>query len=74
MLLKDCGSCHGENLKGGMGPALLPENLKDKPIKYIVTSILTGHPNTPMPAWHGILTEDEVDWIAQYLLKGGADL
>ena len=73
MLLHDCASCHGENLKGGMAPALLPANLRDKPKKYIVASILAGHPNTPMPAWSGILTEKEVYWIAKYLLERQVD-
>ena len=27
----DCGSCHGMTLKGGLGPALLPETLAAKP-------------------------------------------
>ena len=27
LLRQDCGSCHGMTLKGGLGPALLPDNL-----------------------------------------------
>ncbi|MBY0432057.1 MAG: cytochrome C oxidase Cbb3, partial [Rhodospirillales bacterium] len=25
LLAQDCGSCHGLTMKGGLGPALLPE-------------------------------------------------
>ena len=29
LLKQDCGSCHGMTMKGGLGPALLPQTLKD---------------------------------------------
>jgi len=31
LLKHDCGSCHGMTRKGGLGPALLPANLRDRP-------------------------------------------
>lgn len=31
LLKQDCGSCHGLTLKGGLGPALLPDVLLSKP-------------------------------------------
>jgi len=41
---KNCASCHGSNRLGGMGPALLPENLKrlrqKKAIKVIAMVVL----------------------------------
>ena len=51
MLLQDCGSCHGLSFKGGLGPALLPGNLRDKPEDYLTATILYGRPGTPMPPW-----------------------
>ncbi|NOR41774.1 MAG: cytochrome c, partial [Gammaproteobacteria bacterium] len=37
-LKHDCGSCHGMTLKGGLGPALLPETLSAQPKEYLVTT------------------------------------
>jgi cytochrome c55X len=70
MLKHDCGSCHGMTLKGGLGPALLPETLTGKPDDYLVHSIMNGRPPTPMPPWRGILTEEEVAWLVKLLRKG----
>ena len=67
---QDCGSCHGLTLKGGLGPALLPEALKDKPADYLQSVILYGRPNTAMPPWHRFLSEAEAAWIVSNLQKG----
>lgn len=45
----DCGSCHGMTLKGGLGPSLLPESLKNKPDELLFVTILEGRHGTPMP-------------------------
>lgn len=73
LLKHDCGSCHGMTLKGGLGPALLPENLANKADVVLKQTILHGRPPTPMPPWKGILSEDDVDWLVMLLRKGGAD-
>ncbi|MCO4798555.1 MAG: cytochrome c [Colwelliaceae bacterium] len=70
MVKQDCGSCHGMTLKGGLGPALLPENVKDKPILFLQNTILYGRPGTAMPPWKTILTEQETLWIAKQLQQG----
>lgn len=69
-LKHDCGSCHGMTLKGGLGPALLPETLAAKPKEYLVTTILEGRKNTAMPPWKGMLTHDEAAWITDQLQNG----
>ncbi len=66
----DCGSCHGMTLKGGLGPALLPETLAAKPKSYLVTTIMEGRPNTAMPPWKFMLSHDEAVWITEQLLNG----
>ena len=71
LLKQDCGSCHGMTLKGGLGPALLPEQMKNKPTDYLVTTILEGHPNTAMPGWKTMLSEDDALWLAKQLKQGG---
>jgi len=70
LLKQDCGSCHGMTLKGGLGPALLPENLKNKPTALIENTILFGRPSTAMPPWQGILTKKEVSWLTKQLQNG----
>ena len=66
----DCGSCHGMTLKGGLGPALLPETLAAKPKDYLVATILEGRVNTAMPPWKSMLSQDEAVWITEQLQNG----
>jgi cytochrome c55X len=70
LLLQDCGSCHGMTLKGGLGPALTPEALKDKPREFIELTIREGRSGTPMPPWKGILSQDEIRWLVDILYTG----
>lgn len=71
LLQQDCGSCHGLTLKGGLGPALTVNALKDKPKEAMVATILSGRPGTPMPPWSNQLTEQDVRWLVEYLYQGG---
>jgi cytochrome c55X len=70
LLLQDCGSCHGLTLKGGLGPALLPEALEGKDIEHLAQAVLRGVPGTPMPPWAPELTEAEARWLAGLLKEG----
>ena len=70
MLRHDCGSCHGMTMKGGLGPALLPETLAGKSDELLKITILNGRPPTPMPPWRGILSEEEIEWLIDLLRKG----
>jgi len=69
-LKHDCGSCHGMTLKGGLGPALLPETLSVKPKDYLVATIMEGRQNTAMPPWKSMLTNAEAAWIVDQLQNG----
>ena len=64
---QDCGSCHGMRLTGGLGPALTPEALQGKNHKFLFTTIRAGRPGTPMPPWQPLLTDQEINWIVNYL-------
>lgn len=70
MVRQDCGSCHGLTLNGGLGPALLPQTLKDKPVDNLTFVILQGRPGTAMPPWKRFLSEAEAQWIVENLQKG----
>ena len=67
---QDCGSCHGMTLQGGLGPALLPANLADKPADSMVATIYSGRPGTPMPPWKAFISEAESSWIVRQLMAG----
>ena len=69
-LKHDCGSCHGMTMKGGLGPALLPETLAGQPRDYLVTTIMDGRKDTAMPGWSSMLTRSDAAWIAEQLQKG----
>ncbi len=66
----DCGSCHGMTLKGGLGPALLPQTLAAQPKSFLVNTILEGRKDTAMPPWKSMLTVDDATWIAEQLQQG----
>ena len=70
LLKHDCGSCHGMTRKGGLGPPLLPDNLRDRPPLLMEATVLDGRPGTPMPPWRGLLTEQEVHWLLEAMRRG----
>jgi len=70
LLKHDCGSCHGMTRKGGLGPPLLPGNLRDRPFVLMENTVLDGRPGTPMPPWRGLLTEQEARWLVEAMLRG----
>lgn len=63
LLKQDCGACHGLTLKGGMGPALLPETLAGKSDDFLADTILNGRPGTAMPPWQPFMNRDEALWL-----------
>lgn len=67
---QDCGSCHGLTMKGGLGPALLPQSLADKPDDLLAEIIVNGVPGTPMPPWAFEIDRSEALWIVQQLKRG----
>lgn len=73
LVRQDCGSCHGLQLTGGLGPALTPEALKQRPTESLVGTILDGRRGTAMPPWQGLLSEAEAAWIVQMLQEGFPD-
>ena len=70
LLKHDCGSCHGMTRKGGLGPPLLPGNLRDRPPMLMENTVLDGRPGTPMPPWRGLLTEQEAQWLVEAMRRG----
>ncbi len=67
MLKHDCGACHGLTLKGGLGPALLPEALAGKSDDFLADTILNGRKGTAMPPWQQFINRDEALWLVKVL-------
>jgi cytochrome c55X len=63
LLKQDCGACHGLTLKGGMGPALLPETLAGKSDEFLADTIMNGRQGTAMPPWQPFMNRDEALWL-----------
>ncbi len=55
-----CASCHGEDRLGGVGPALLPQNLRRLRQAKAAKVIAQGRPATQMPAFGQDLTEPQI--------------
>ena len=70
LVRQDCGSCHGMTLKGGLGPALTREALREKPAESLVVTVLYGRPGTAMPPWRDFVSEPEAAWIVKQLQEG----
>ena len=70
MVRQDCGSCHGIQLTGGLGPALTRERMADMPLDSLTAVIYQGRPGTPMPGWKSMISEADAHWIARQLQTG----
>ncbi len=73
LVRQDCGSCHGMTFKGGLGPPLTPDALREKPAESLTLTILNGRAGTPMPPWRQFVNEAEATWIVDQLQKGLRD-
>ena len=62
-----CATCHGIDRLGGIGPALLPENLKRVRKKQAINSITNGLPATQMPAFGEQLKTEEIQSLVDYI-------
>lgn len=69
LVKQDCGSCHGLTRKGGLGPDIRAKTLADYQPEGLAGIIKYGIDDTAMPPWGPLLSDDEINWIAEYLLK-----
>jgi len=63
----NCAQCHGANRLGGMGPALLPDNLKRLQQKAAVEVVKNGRAATQMPPFAGKLTDADIQALVEYV-------
>ena len=62
-----CASCHGEKRLGGMGPALLPENLARLKKPQAARVIRDSRPGVQMPAFGQTLSEAEIARLVELI-------
>lgn len=70
MVIQDCGSCHGLTMRGGLGPPLRPDDLKQQTVESIAAIIKEGVDGTAMPPWKPLLTDEQIFWISRQLKSG----
>ena len=68
LLRHDCGSCHGMTLKGGLGPSLLPGQIRSSDPDYLHQIISHGVPGTAMPPWQPLLSGDDINFLVDTLI------
>ena len=64
-----CASCHGIGRLGGIGPALLPENLGRLRGPAISKVIAEGREATQMPPFAQTLSKDEIEQLTAFVVK-----
>ena len=67
-----CASCHGTNLEGGKGPALLGFLQHGDEASALAHAIKAGFPLTGMPAFGGQLADADVTALVVHLLEARA--
>lgn len=70
LLLQDCGSCHGMTLKGGLGPALPAQRMRELGDETVQAVIRHGRPGTPMPPWGERLSDAQIAYLSEILRAG----
>ena len=69
--LQLCSNCHGDQLEGGVGPALGPgTNAAQQPDEYLQVTIVQGRGR--MPSFSSSLTDDQVGRLIDYLREAQA--
>ena len=62
-----CASCHGENRLGGMGPALLPENLSRLKKADAAAMIRDSRPGVQMPPFGNVLHPEQIAALVELI-------
>ncbi len=70
----NCAGCHGLDRLGGMGPALLPENLSRLRKKAALGVITNGLPATQMPAYGDSLSAGQIESLVELIYTPPAEI
>lgn len=65
-----CVACHGVNLEGGIGPSFLDEEwIHGGQARDILRTITEGVPAKGMVPWQGILSPEQINQVAAYVIS-----
>ena len=64
---ESCAECHGADRLGGMGPALLPQNLKRLKKSKAIGVISDGRPASQMPAFGEQLSKSQISALTDLI-------
>ena len=67
LFARHCAECHGKDRLGGMGPALLPQNLRRLRKARAAKVIAAGRASTQMPAFGEILKPEQIEALVKYI-------
>ncbi|MDT8369756.1 MAG: c-type cytochrome [Longimicrobiales bacterium] len=66
----NCLACHGAALEGGIGPTFLDEEwIHGGQASHVIAVIRNGVLDKGMPAWGTILSPDQINQVASYVLR-----
>jgi cytochrome c oxidase cbb3-type subunit 3 len=69
-----CYVCHGANLEGGIGPSFLDEEwLHGGTPRDVIRTITEGVPEKGMAPWGPVLTAQEINDVAAFVLSRNAE-
>lgn len=72
---ENCASCHGAEGEGGAGPALNSKATLDSlGLENVKHAIEAGAEGTAMPAWEGVLSEEEIEDVVHFIFGEWAGL
>ena len=66
---RDCQVCHGEKGKGGIGASLSAPIAAVRPEAFLRQVIGDGIEGSPMPAFRGALSEDDIEHVVAFVLS-----
>jgi len=71
---QSCAGCHGADRLGGIGPALLPENLRRLRKSKAIDAISNGLPASQMPGFAGTLGKAEIEGLVELIYTPLAEM
>ncbi|GGC61039.1 cytochrome D1 domain-containing protein [Marinobacter halophilus] len=69
LYLQHCAACHGTDRLGGMGPALLPDNLSRLRKPEAEKVIREGRPATQMAGYQDILNDQQITALTEFMYQ-----
>jgi mono/diheme cytochrome c family protein len=66
---RECAVCHGEDAHGQIGATLATSFPGNEPGAYVIETVKRGVGGSPMPAFAGVLSDQEINHVAAYVLS-----